>query len=416
VRNNYFGLSARLPDGSETAADSSGQVLHAHILKQLDQKNCLCLLGRPGTGKTSVLSKLALLAGEKSSLHPLNKLIPVLIPAECYKGNLIESASRVLRERYRVPLDAKEMLTGQAEFGKLLFLFDGLSEVSTDRNDAASEMVRTAALPGFQKSFFIIASRFFEGLPDVPCVELLPLTQEAIRNVYLPSYQLAPAKEEAVLRQVAQFGENTPIDALLFGMILSAAQSQEMSLTRSQLYERYFRQALNVARETKDSEWLGWKHLLESIAGWFCLTRGVRARGMSHFELMDLLLGKDPGRDASEEMAPRLRQYYGIKETEEIGLLRRLSSGGILTGTKYWRFSHDSFEEYFCSQRIITLVEETNEIPDLHLWYRKPDDFVDIVRYFQESAPSEMASKFFSQPGLPAAWTALATPAEGRST
>jgi hypothetical protein len=48
---------------------------------------------------------------------------------------------------------------------------------------------------------------------------------------------LAPAKEEAVLRQVAQFGADTPIDALLFAMILSAAQSQEMSLTRSQLYE-----------------------------------------------------------------------------------------------------------------------------------------------------------------------------------
>jgi hypothetical protein len=129
---------------------------------------------------------------------------------------------------------------------------------------------------------------------------------------------------------------------------------------------------------------------------------------MSHFELMDLLLGKDPGRDASEEMAPRLRQYYGIKETEEIGLLQRLSSGGILTGTKYWRFSHDSFEEYFCSQRIITLIEETNEIPDLHLWYRNADDFVDIVRYFQESASSEMSSKFFSQSNLPAVWTKLA--------
>jgi len=409
VRRNYFGLSAHLPDGSETAPDSSGQVLHAHILKQINQQNCLCLLGRPGTGKTSVLSKLALLAGEKSSLHPLNKLIPVLIPAEFYKGNLIESASRLLQERYRIPLDAKEMLTGQAELGKLLFLFDGLSEVSTDRSDAASEIIRTAALPGFQKSFFIIASRFFEGLPDVPRVELLPLTQEAIRDVYLPSYQLAPAKESAVLRQVAQFGENTPIDALLFAMILSAAQSQEMSLTRSQLYEKYFRQALNVSGEKKDSEWLGWKHLLECIAGWFCLARGVRARGMSHFELMDLLLGKDPGRDASEAMAPRLRQYYGIKETEEIGLLQRLSSGGILTGTKYWRFSHDSFEEYFCSQRIITLIEETDEIPDLHVWYRKADDFVDIVRYFQESAPSDMTSKFFSQPGLPAAWTKLAT-------
>jgi hypothetical protein len=407
VRSNYFGLSAHLPDGSETAPDSSGQVLHAHILKQFKQQNCLCLLGRPGTGKTSVLSKLALLAGEKKSLYPLNKLIPILIPAEFYKGNLIESASRVLQERYRIPLDAKEMLTGQAEFGGLLFLFDGLSEVSTDRNDAAAEIVRTAALPGFRKSFFMIASRSFEGLPDVPRIELLPLTQEAIREVYLPSYQLATAREEAVLRQVAQFGADTPIDALLFAMIVSAAQSQEMSLTRSQLYEKYFRQALNVSSEKKDSEWLGWKHLLECIAGWFCLTRGMRARGMSHFELMDLLLGKDPGRDASEEMAPKLRQYYGIKETEEIGLLQRLSSGGILTGTKHWRFSHDSFEEYFCSQRIIALIEETNEVPDLHVWYRKADDFVDIVRYFQESAPSEMASKFFSQRGLPAVWTKL---------
>jgi hypothetical protein len=409
VRRTYFGLSARLPDQTQTAPDSSGQVLHAHILKQLNQRNCLFLVGRPGTGKTSVLSKLALLAGENGSLYPLNKLRAILIPSEFYKGNLVEAASRVLLERYRIPLDSKEMLTGQVEFGKLLFLFDGLSEVSTDRNDAASEIVHAAGLPEFQKSFFIITSRFFEGLPEVPRIELLPLTQEAIRDVYLPSYQLAPAKEEAVLRQVAQFGRDTAIDALLFAMIISAAQSQATSMTRSQLYERYFRQALNVASEEKDSEWLGWKYLLECIGGWFSLTRGVRARGMSHFELMDLLLGKDPGRGAGEEMAPKLRQYYGIKEREEIDLLRRLSSAGILTKAKYWRFSHDSFEEYFCAQRIITLMEQTNEIPDLHLWFRNADDFVDIVRYFRESAPSEIEVKFFSQQGLPAAWTSLAT-------
>jgi hypothetical protein len=409
VRRNYFGLSARLPDETQTAPDSSGQVLHAHILKQLKQRNCLLVVGRPGTGKTSVLSKLALLAGEKSSLAPLNKLIPVLIPAEFYKGNLLEAASRVLLERYRIPLDSKEMLIGQVEFGKLLFLFDGLSEVSTDRNDAASEMVHTAGLGAFQKSFFIITSRFFDGLPDVPRIELLPLTQEAIRDVYLPSYQLAPAKEEAVLQQVAQFGRDTSIDALLFAMILSAAQSQETSMTRSQLYEKYFRQALNVASPEKDSEWLGWKYLLESIAGWFSLTRGVRARGMTHFELMDLLLGKDPGRDASEAMAPKLRQYYGIKEREEIDLLARLSSAGILTKSTYWHFAHDSFEEYFCAQRIIRFMEDTGDIPDLHLWFRNPEDFLDIVRYFRESAPSEMQTKFFAQQGLPASWTSLVT-------
>ena len=73
---------------------------------------------------------------------------------------------------------------------------------------------------------------------------------------------------------------------------------------------------------------------------------------MPHFELMDLLLGKDPGRGAGEGMAARLRQYYGIGEREELDLLKRLGSAGILTRGNEWRFAHDSFEEYFCVLRL----------------------------------------------------------------
>lgn len=401
VKTNYFGLSANLPDGEQTAPDSSGQVLHAHILKQLSVRNCLFVLGRPGTGKTSVLSKLASLAGEKSSLSPLNQLIPVFVPAEFYKGDFAQAASRVLSERHGLPLDSGEMLKGQIEYGKMLFLFDGLSEVSTDRKDAANDMVRTANLSGFSKSLFVISSRFFDGLPPVPSIELLPLTQAAIKDVYLPSYQLAAAKEQAVLEQVAQFGENTPIDALLFAMVLSAAQSQTTSMTRSQLYQKYFRQVLNVESQEKDSEWAGWKFLIEHIADWFCLNTGRRAQGLSHFELMDLLLGKVPAQDAKDPMAERLRQYYGIKATDAIELLQRLASAGILTRGNRWRFSHDSFEEYFCAQRLISVIEQTHRVPDLRSWYGQPDDFLDIVRYFMESASDDVRQQFLSHKGLP---------------
>ncbi len=111
VSRNYFGLSATLSDGSRSAADSSGIVLHSDIVKQLQQQNCLLLLGRPGSGKSSVLAKLALLSGDRSALRPLPQLTPILIAPEYYKGNLLEAASRVLRERDRVPVDSSEMVT-----------------------------------------------------------------------------------------------------------------------------------------------------------------------------------------------------------------------------------------------------------------------------------------------------------------
>jgi hypothetical protein len=409
VAQNYFGLSARLPDGKVTAPDSTGQVLHAHLLKQLTDKNCILLLGRPGSGKTSVLAKLALLAGQKGVLNPLDKLIPIFIPSEYYKGNLVEAASRVLRERDRIPLDASEMLNGQMEYGKLLFLFDGLSEVLTDRTDASTEIVRTAGLPDYQRCYFVVASRFFETLPQIPKIELLPLTQQAIREVYLPSYQLEPAKEDAVLQQLQQFDQNTRIDALLFAMIVSAAQSQSTGLTRSQLYQNYFRQALNVSTEEKEPEWSGWKYLLEHTAGWFSLATGRRAQGLAHEVLMDCLLGKDLARGAAVPMAERLRQYYGINVQEERELLQRLSSAGILLRGKTWRFAHDSFEEYFSALRLASLIDKNHSVPDLKVWSSRPEDFLEVLRYFRESASSESQTLFFSQQGLPASWSTLVT-------
>jgi hypothetical protein len=402
VTHHYFGLTARLSDGKETAADSTGKILHAHLKRQLGGSNCVVLTGRPGTGKSTVLAKFAQMCIEKSNDLPDRRLLPILIPADYYKGSLVEAASRVLREKYGVPLDKSEMLEGQMQSGRLLFLFDGLSEVVA-KAEAREEISQVTRLAEHKRCLFVIATRPLQPMPEMPVFELQPLTYTAIENLYLPTYQLSKAEEQLILSQLRVFGSGS-IDALLFSMMIAATDATVSTPSRTQLFERYFRKLLKTEKDEKDLQWVGWRTALEHIAGWFALETGIRSRGLVHVKLMDHLVRKDV-RNNDLGLVEYVRLYFNVQVSNELDLLEQVLNAGILTGRQTWRFAHDAFEEYFCASRLVHTIEENGKLPILDGWLRAPTEFVETLHYFAELASPEVTAVFFAAQ-VPEIWKA----------
>jgi len=69
---------------------------------------------------------------------------------------------------------------------------------------------------------------------------------------------------------------NRPIEPLLLVMALEQGSAENVSSTRAQLYERYFRRLLRV--ENNQIAWEGWRTALEELANWFLINTGKTDR------------------------------------------------------------------------------------------------------------------------------------------
>jgi hypothetical protein len=96
---------------------------------------------------------------------------------------------------------------------------------------------------------------------------------------------------------------------------------------------------------------------------------------------------------------------YGISVKNNLDLLERLLSAGILKGRLTWTFRLDAFEEFFAASRIISAVKDGEKLPLDH-WHKNDEDLLGTIQFTMEMALPETIEKL-AQLNLPSSSAAL---------
>jgi hypothetical protein len=336
------------------------------------------------------LARLAYLGAKRSLPDGLGDFVPVLVPASQWDGDFVSTIATVLLHRYGVQT-TRETFLAQLEAGRILVLFDGVSELNVpDQKSALKSMLEVATSEEYSGCRFLFSSRPMLDPPeDIAAIELRPLTPENLSYV-LPRYGLDPLREAHVRKQLEGFGRHA-IEPLLFHMAVEDSRADEVSTTRSALYERYFRKLLKISDAKASFAWAGWRYALMRIGEWTLLEPGARGRGLTHDEMISRL--NHPGPDADETSIPeQIRTKYDVDvggTNPAVRLLQRLIEAGLLSGEpgSAWRFTHDTFEEYFAALRLVSLIELKGQWPTLGAWIGEPTRehaFEGVIRFTAE--------------------------------
>jgi len=406
---DYFGLPADSPDGDPILPDvgaeslQTGSHLHTLIANAAGPQRPVLVVGTGGAGKSTLLARLAFLALGNHGPEAIRGYMPVLVPANFYTTDLVSAISDTLRERDGVAVTT-EIIKAQLQSSKLLILFDGLSDIATEKRAAmVLDVLRSAQNADYGAARFVFATRPIEGLPaDVRVFQLKPLTVEAI-NQLIPRYGTSAVREAQVRRQLEFFGSR-PLEPLLFSMVLMQSASDTLSLTLADLYENYMRRLLRA--ETERSLWYGWRAGLERLAEWFLLDTGYHGIGLPHVALVNRLTGEPGLGQASEDLIRLLQRHYRFPIKDPLELLERAEAAGVLVGGRRWRFAHDTFEEYFAACRLMSVFEEQGRWPELGKWRgnrEREQDFVAVLRFVREMGGETTLAAIRALP-LPATW------------
>jgi len=384
VAIGYFGLPAEAPDGNAILPDESGRSLHDRIGEAARPQQPVLIIGAGGAGKSTLLARLALLGLKGQLPESLHGFLPVFVSAGYYSGRLVKAITDTLRERDGVGV-TEEIVTAQLQSGRFLILFDGVTEVATeDKHISAQEILRTAGHFDYRASRFIIATRPLDRLPrDVPIFRLRPLTPQIISGL-LRRYHLGTSNDNHVRVQLQSFGSR-PIEPLLLTMILTQSASEQISHTRANLYEAYFRRLLRA--ESDEQLWNGWCAAFENLAQWFLLDTGNRGIGLLHGVLMNRIAGVTANGKPAESLITSLRRLYHFPAKDDLEFIQNAEASGLLLGGRRWRFAHDTFEEYFAAKRLVSIFEESGTWPALDKWTGSPEreqDLLEVLRFIPE--------------------------------
>ena len=412
----YFGLSALLPDGMTVPPDEEGQNLCEKILHQGATSPCLLVTGRPGAGKSMLLARLAYISALGKSKH--DRAFPILVTADDYNGDLIESASEVLRERYGIPMDKADILVGQMQVGGILFLFDGLSEVSISRSAAISDLLQITRMPEFKNCGLIISSRLFDGQPEVPTCQILPVRGEDAITRYLPRFNLPPEERHQVENNLRAF-RNEPVDVQLLAMTIESG-GQHSFQQRHEIFRAFFQKRLGADGIDGAERWAGWCFALEYLAKWFCLDTGVKSIGLSSRAAIDAMASivyADGAQGTPRNLLSELRDTYNIDLPNGAALLNYLRTTGLLIRLERWKFAHDTFEEFFCASYLARMAGAENHLPSLALWRSRPEEFIEVFNFLKEFLDLDRKLSI-AQQDLPPVWreALLTTQPAGRES
>lgn len=406
VSVDYFGLPAEDSIGMITWSPT-GDTLHDRMAQALGAQQPILLVGKGGAGKSTVLARLTYLALEDRLPSSLKGFTPFLVPASFYNGTLTQAIADVLRARDGVAVD-EEIVKAQLQSGRFLILFDGVSEAIVPMQQALEEILRTARHADYRNCRFIISTRPPDSIPaDLNAFTLHPLNMEVIPDL-LKYSGLSAARRNQVLRQLQHFGRK-PIEPLLFSMILGAYEDQQASFTRTQVYERYFRELLRVRED--DNLWSGWQKALEILSLHTLIQAGRRGVGLPHENLMNLLSERDVGGGLKESLSAQLRRLYHLPVSDELDLLNQLRAAGLLQRGRRWRFAHDTFEEFFAASYIVSYLDLNEEWPALGKWQESQEleqAFSYVLEFIREMM-DEASKERLMKEDLPQSWKASFT-------
>src|SRR5262249_32930881 len=152
----------------------------------------------------------------------------------------------------------KEVVNTLLQSGRFLILLDGLSEVEQgDKTRVVNDVLHIAKSTEYQTCRFLLSTRPIDAFPsDISIVELQPLSKEVIISI-IPIYGLARAEEYRLETQLRFFNDK-PLDPLLFTMAITESATEQISTTRTGLYERYFQRLLQI-KPNDTLSWRGWQ-------------------------------------------------------------------------------------------------------------------------------------------------------------
>ncbi|MDQ3802885.1 MAG: hypothetical protein M3416_03410 [Acidobacteriota bacterium] len=398
---DYYGLPAE-DSGGLIPLDPRGESLHARIAAALGPQQPVLLVGKGGAGKSTVLARLTHLAVEGRLPPPLKGLVPVLVPASYYSTSLVRAVADTLRARDGVAVD-EQIVKGQLQSGGFLILFDGVSEVITPTQESLEEILRTARHADYRGCRFIVSTRPLDPAPaDAAAIQLHPLTLDVV-SYLLEHSSLHAARRHRVLRQLRHFGQK-PIAPLLFSMVVEAQEDQQASSTRSQIYERYFRELLRAGKD--DNLWSGWQRALETLALHTLIETGRRGVGLPHERLMNLIGERQVDGQTVESLSKRLYRLYHLPVKDELDLLNQLLAAGLLQRGRRWRFAHDTFEEFFAASHIVSYFDSNEAWPPLDEWRGSQEleqAFTEVLEFVREMMDEHSKARAASA-NLPERW------------
>ncbi|NOH02768.1 MAG: TIR domain-containing protein [Chloroflexi bacterium] len=380
AKQEYFDLPILEKKNRELIKLEKEESTHTFFSRILRPKDPIIIIGNGGAGKTTFLARFAYLTLIGALPNSLKGYKPVFVTAVHYKDSLIKAIASTLRARDGVAVDEDSTQT-QLETGKYLILFDGVSEVSSDAQIAMEEILKIANHTDYQNCRFVISTRPTINIPeDVSVFQLEPITRELVEEI-LPQVVSELEQVEFVKHQMATFGKK-PIEPLLFSMIIAQSKEGSLSHTRARLFEKYFRHLLGV--KNQENLWYGWSFVLELISEWSMLERGKRGLGIYHDTLVDKIM---MWKEADISLLTKLEKYYGLRFKSELDMLERLCASSILNKeAKQYYFSHDSFEEFFAANRLIS-IQKNKGWSDLALWRineNQEKSFLGVIDFLDE--------------------------------
>lgn len=403
----FYGLPASHGD-QVILPDINGTTLCNAVASALAPQEPLFIIGAGGAGKTTLLARLAYLALEKRLGEELKAYRPIIVSPTYYESSLVGAITAALREGYGVAVDGDSTIS-QLQAGRLLILFDGVSEVSGDKGLALAEIIRTATHADYAACRFIVATRTLDYIPSAyTAFHLHGLRLDTV-SVLLSESKVDRDVQARVTKQLQVLGKDR-VDPLLLAMVLEAGKTDAMDDTRASLYEKFLRRKLKLSAADQIS-WDGLRSAFEVVAEYSLLRSGNRGHGLSYAALMDVIEAAPGPEGTGRPLLERLERYFHLKFNDPAAFVKRAVSDGILESGRRWRFAHDTFEEYFAASRLVSFFENEVESPGtwdgqlLGKWSapEKASELGTVFSFVSEIADHATKAKLVDA-GLPMPW------------
>lgn len=380
-----------LPEEALHGMERAGAAAPAQIEEALREKNCVVVLGDPGSGKSTMLKYLALrLARDPEA--PL----PILLPLNAYAKTL---AGRDINLQNYLP----EYFAGRAEGvaalgplfkealanGKAVILLDGLDEVQSNRAALVGK-VEAFAHEAVKRGNRVLVTSRLVGYRDAPLAPkdwslytLLDFTPEAIETFaekWCLTMEISVSGDTPEARKQAkieQAGLLEAIDAnpgvgrlasnplLLTILALIKRQGVELPKSRIKLYDRYLEtliEAWNRASALDKSagrESLDYESTLEVLGPLALRVReeNPTAGLVSARQLQDWLTEHYTGEQWGLKPGPARE-----KAREFLESVRRHSNLLVERGEGQYGFIHLTFEEALAAYGLVALGQVERQV------------------------------------------------------
>lgn len=345
------------------------------ILTAFQEVQWLFLMGMPGAGKTEfMLWLMATLGNQKDDSNNLPaELVPVYVDLRSFAAarqghvgdgyNFFTYIDRIHRE---VSLDLREKQMGLlARTGRLLWLFDGLDEISHQERQPIAAMIAGLAARGGRG---IVTCRLVEARQVWGTLEqvgfeaytLLPFDDQRIHQLITLFYKIALSDSKEVRRMEQRLWQSlTDIPALrelcrnplLLILLLLYNQHEDLPRRQHQIYQKAVARMADRWNAPAHFELDDKLACLRELAWWMqvelpggdgnLVARGTLVEWTTHFCERRYSLDRDVAQQRAQQLLDGLRRRSGI--------LVQLSKDTF-------GFVHKSFLEYLAAEAAVRKI------------------------------------------------------------